>query len=252
VIPTADLADLSDDARALYKDALHDYNRQANVSGDTQMAAATELTETGYATLSISGNGATLRLDPKAKHFTAAVRTGAAEHPHLTYIEVEVLRTPNDRTGTTFAALYGAEISNRTGQGSPWPQWHARVHHATARDSDHSASILADLTIDHPVLDTINGVETVLIGTLTDIRMWPTGTDITLIDSNRKTPLDEPDMCTYGDACAAKPHPYGPFMPPERDDLDRYLGRPVRVTITPVTLVDPTGQPTARQRITRW
>lgn len=253
MIPTAAYTDLSEGAKALYRTAQEDYNPGTKVNGEQQMAAAIELTETGYATLSTSDEyGSTLHLEPKSRDFTAAVRTDAANHPHLTYIEVEVLHSATDDHGTTLACLYGAEISNKTRQGAPWPQWNARVHHATARDRDHSPSILADLTIDHPVLSSIDGIQTVLIGTLADIRAWQSGTDITLLDANRHTPIDEPVMCTYGAACAATPHPYGPYLPPERDDLDAHVGRPVRITITPISLVDAHGQHTARPRITHW
>lgn len=248
MIPTVATADLSEDAKALLRSALNDYNPSTKVDED-QMAAATELAETGYATLTISENyGATLYAEPKAKGFSVAIDDTAAADAHLTYIEVEVLRSTTDRKGAVVAALYGATIGNRTSQSAPWPQWNARVHHATARDSDHSACVLADVVIDHPVLDSVDGTQTVLIGTLTDLRIWPTGTDITLIESNRKTPLDEPDMCT---GCAT-PHPYGPYIAPERDDLDRYLNQPVRVTITPIALVDANGQKTTRERITKW
>lgn len=95
--------------------------------------------------------------------------------------------------------------------------------------------------MDHPVIESISGTATTLVGTLADAKMWPTGTDITRLDPEDGTPIDAPAMCTWGAACLKEPHAYGPFLPEQRKDLDAYLGRTVRLKITPLSLVQDNG-----------
>lgn len=242
MIPKIDLADLSAEHRRFYSRALDSNYRRADIRDDDDRLLACALAEFGYGRAYLSDNGGTFTATPYLKAFTVARRAVADKNKAAySYIEVEVLRRSTDTNGVLLAALFGATFDNKTASTAPWPTFTAQVRHDQARDSDHSLSILATLDIDHPVVESVTGHATTLVGTLTDARMWPTGTNITLIESNRGTPLDKPDMCTYGAACAKNPHPYGPYLPDERDDLDDLTGRIVRLTITPLSLVQDNG-----------
>lgn len=256
MFPSTTLDALSEHARRLYKRAANDYHRQVKSTTEIEVAALTELASAGFGTTYINREGeATFRAIVRAKGFTVAKRNidedDERRTQHYSYIEVEVLDNANDRDrGYLLASLYGATFENRGSGNSPWPVFTAQVRHESARDADHSASILATLDFDHPVLDSIRGGATTMIATLSAIRMWPTGTDITLLDTFDSTPIEEPDYCDREGACARNPHPYGPFQPEKCEDLDRFVGHPVRITITPVSLVKPNGFPKGRRTIT--
>lgn len=248
MIPKADLSDtsvFSIEARRLYGRALDSSYRRTDIRDDEDRMQAGVLADNGYGRAYFTDNGGSFTAIPYLTAFTVARRDITPDHidyAHFAYIEVEVLRSPRDQNGSLLAALWGATFRNNSGQSTPWPTFTAQVNHATARDADHSPSILAALDVDHPVIESVSGTATVLVGTLSAAKMWPTGADITRIDArDGRTPLDTPDMCTWGAACVKDPHPYGPFLPEDRDDLDAYLGRTVRLTITPLSLVQDNG-----------
>lgn len=246
MIPKFALAHLSADARRFYGRALDSSYRRAEIRDDDDRADAIALAEAGYGRAYLTDNGGSFTATAYLDAFSVAYRDIAAEETDLnyaasTYIEVEVLRRPTDSHGALLAALSGATFSNSTRQSALWPTFTAQVNHGTARDADHSPSILAALDVDRPVIESVSGTATTLLGTLADAKMWPTGTDITLLDTNDGTPIEAPAMCTWGAACQRDPHAYGPYLPEERDDLAAYLGRTVRLTITPLSLVQDNG-----------
>lgn len=242
MIPSKKLSDLSPAALDLYKRAVnHGISHSLDRSDVLAMAAATEIAEAGLGRLSVFEQSANLYPTRLAKGFTVARNEDPSDHG--LYIEIEVLRNPTARDGYLLACLYGATFTSNTSTGAPWPTWQAKVHHASARDCDHSRSILASIEIDHPVIDSHDGRSTVFIGRLAEALMWPTGTDITLIDAHSGSGTDvlaEPAMCDYG-SCADNPHPYGPYLPEHREDIDAHKGRAVRITSTPVALVHDNG-----------
>lgn len=256
MIPNIPLTDLSIAAEAMYRQGLKDFHKQVKIpSGNTDaLAVAAEVAEAGHGSLYVTERyDSTLTVAARAKGFSVVRRDTSTDGDYtngLLYVEVELLRDTTDRSGLLLACLYGATMSDRTNGRAPWPTWDAEVRHATAKDSDHTSSILATIHLDNPVLDSIDGFSTTMIGRLAEARMWPTGTDATLIDMHDGDALDEPAMCTYG-PCEANPHPWGPYLPAERDDLKGYKGRPVRITTTPLALVNENGLHIARKAVTR-
>lgn len=255
MIPTTPFSDLSDKAQAMYRQGVKDFHKQVKIpAGSTALlAAATEIAEAGHGRLYITEKyDSTLTVAARAKGFSVARRDTATDGNYaqtLLYVEVELLKNAHDQSGLLLACQYGARVATRGVTGSPWPVWNTEVRHATAKDSDHSGSILSTLTIDHPVLDSVDGFSTTMVGILSDLRMWPTDTDVTLLDMHDGDPIDEPEFCTFG-SCEANPHPWGPYLPAERDDLNAYKGRPVRITTTPLALVSENGLHIARTAVT--
>lgn len=251
MIPTKDPSDLSESARALYCKAVDDYRQTKIDNGDkAKMAAATEIAEAGLGTLHITkAYGSTLNVNRLLTAFSVARRDDARDHDGYLYMEVEVLDSPNASDGPLLAALFGATLTNKSGQGSPWPRWTAEVRHASATDSDHSGCILATLDLDNLVLNDSDGFETSFKGILSGIKMYETGTDVTLLGMHDGDPIDEPAMCTCGRG-GDTPHPYGPYLPPSRKDLSVYKGRAVKVTVTPIANVADNGLHTSRNAVT--
>ena len=248
MIPSKQTTELSDAARRFIRNS-RDAGYSNQVS-DADLPVAREIAEAHLGRLYYSNYGHSLTLVPRAKHFAVADGVSDFTMQHGLYAEVAIL-SAHARDGFLLAALKGARFDRvDRNRDLPWAQWRLVVRHPTAVDCDHSASTLADIAIDNPQPTRLDAQGSVLVGTLTGIRIYPTGTDITLMDDQSpERLLAEPKMCTYG-SCADKPHPFGPYLPPEREEFDAYLGQPVQITLRPLNSVDDHGLPLGESSIT--
>lgn len=248
MIPSKMPADLSAEARTLLRAAHRGDGFPPKITDD-QIPAAREIAEAHLGRLRLDSQyGHSLSVTRLAKNFTVA--EGPTDRGF--YVEVEVLRHADDRSGILLACLTGAKYQRQDSSRAPWQQWRLTAMHPTATDGEHDPAYLADFRIEHPTVTDLHPGETVLVGILSQVLLWPLGTDITLLDDQRpEVRLTEPEMCTM-DSCIQHrgSHPFAPYLPPERRELDVYQGRTVRITLRPQTGVDAHGLPTGTTTIT--
>lgn len=90
-----------------------------------------------------------------------------------------------------------------------------------ATDVEHDPSRSADLQVSLPHTLREDGQSKVVIGILTDVALYPAGVD-PLTASDQDT---QPGECTE----CKPPHRFAPYMPPERDETQVLIGKPVLV-----------------------
>lgn len=133
------------------------------------------------------------------------------------------------REGTLLAVIDGADLDISHTDGS-WSIGRLRAPHASATDFEHSRSMTALLEIASPTLLSMNGTRSVYAGTLIDARLYPLGVD----------PLTAHDGDTLPGECNDTgtdhvPHPFAPYLPVERAEIQALLPSVVTITLTPAT-----------------
>jgi len=138
----------------------------------------------------------------------------------VSLVSADQVHRPSARTGLLLATFVGADFTLRNTDGA-WAVWCLEVLHATATDVEHDDSKVARMIVANPVIMAAGDGMVEYAGTLTEARLYPQGTDpLTVADADTA-----PGMCDGED----EPHPFAPYLPPERDDLAALL--PSLVTI---------------------
>ena len=144
------------------------------------------------------------------------------------YIEVSVIegtRDPDRDRGALLACLPGATLEVRS-SGS-WPVWDIISRHRKATDVEHDTARIAHLQVANPVLVAMRGQRiSEFVGTLVSARLYPCG--VAAADAADDV-FDGGEMC---DSCT-KSHPFAPYLPPRRRDLEAVLPLVVRFTVEP-------------------
>lgn len=179
-------------------------------------------------------SGASLRPVLLEEGYTVAFGRG----PYL--IKVSAVSLETATSGALLAVLVGAGIEQSTR--AEVPLWDLRVRHETATDFEHDAASVAILTVANPTtpdFDPFGGSWSV-IGTLTEARTYPLGTDPVLVDADdRSVRLDSPRMCEgKGEGwdeerhqAFDEPHPFAPYIPSRTNGSGP---RMVRVDVYPI------------------
>lgn len=244
-MPKALVKDLSDDARKVHAHVARaggaTYLRYDPLEGPRFVAssqddelevtprlqsAVDEITAANLGTW--DGKYRSLRVRSLARNFTIAP-LGRGDQ----YIEVTILdhRYGCAGNGALLACLPGAALTAHVDRA--WPVWDVDSWHPTATDFEHASARIAMLRLGNPAVISTHGTRlTEYIGTLTEAQLYPTGVDPTTTtdrDTRENGPCDRCDI----------PHPFAPYLPPARDELDDLLPALVKVSVYPLSaLVD--------------
>jgi len=121
----------------------------------------------------------------------------------------------------------GADFNYRGTDGG-WAVWCLEVGHHTATDVHHERARVGVMIVANPVITESSGGVQSCVGTLTDARLYPLGTDpLTAADSSPGFPFV---VCNEED----EPHRFAMYLPPERDDLTALIPSLVTITMYPL------------------
>lgn len=129
--------------------------------------------------------------------------------------------------GQLLAVLVGADLESRDQRSGGMPEVSVRARHDTATDHEHDASSTALFVVRNPTMPVFSGYgHATFLGVLGDVRLYDLGVDpLTAADGHER--FDPSELCETCD----EPHPYAPFLPPERPEL---AGRLVKVELLPL------------------
>lgn len=206
---------LSDDAQSLYRAAADAYGAY-KVTVDEHRDAAEELAAANLARVHWNGpdwkpGEGTLSIVRLHRAYFVAAGRGP--------LTVEV-RVGRDDRPALLGFLTG--VSMHRFDRDPH-KWRVVTRHPTMTDAEHAATILADLTVDLVTFADVDGWgRTHLRGVLTELRAWPLGGSLG----------DDLEWCTYCAEHGNGAHPIGPYLPPERADLDGLHGSIVTLVLS--------------------
>lgn len=199
-------------------------------SSDPSVAeAGAVLAEAGLGHVSSVGDRHCLTTIGLHPAFTVA-RSGGRRQPWRCYVE---LLLPAPRGPLLLACLDGAQLTARAHlQDLPWDTWTVTVYDDSATDAEHDPVHLADFEIAALSVRSISGATSVYAGFLTSARAWPNDVD----------PFSLEDFGACSAISCPAPHPFGPYLAPERDDLCAVVGQPVLVSVSPQSATDDRGR----------
>jgi len=143
----------------------------------------------------------------------------------VSVISADQVHRPSAHSGLLLATFVGADFNLRNTDGA-WAVWCLEVLHATATDVEHDDAKVARMIVANPVImATVDGMVE-YAGTLTDARLYPPGTD----------PLTVADVDTTPGVCDEEdePHPFAPYLPPQRGDVAALVPSLVTVETYPL------------------
>lgn len=214
--PTANVAQLSDDARAMlsainrvgFVKLDHDVfePRASRLRSDPDFAITdrmrSSLEELDRHRLAHWRHGS---LQPTAvpvsKHYTYARGAGSL------LIQVSLLG-PNGHRNRLLATLVGGEIESRS-EHEQLTNYTLRTRHPNATDFEHDSSSTAVLDVLNPSTPTFFGSHMRFVGTLHKAALYPLGFDPLRALDRRG---DHYGACRSDDC--REPHPFAPYMPP--------------------------------------
>lgn len=131
----------------------------------------------------------------------------------------------SDMSEPRLMTLRGATIrtGETTRQGMPY--WRVSLKHSTARDFEHDPAYLADFELLNPFTTSLEMGTTRVIGTLSEPRFYPFGTNLV---------NDESEKCTR----CEEEHAIVEYMPPLVSRQNALSGQVVSLVITDARLMD--------------
>lgn len=233
-------SELSDHALAIYEKALRKQRtlQQGEIATPEDVAAAKEIAAAGlgsYRFFEYNGSHALWVTELASDFFTAG------EPSEAEGLRVEVFVSPPSRRylrddGLMLACMDGAEIYRMDARGdAPWRPWRVVCRHATATDFEHDGVILGEIEVDDLTPELLGPVSS-YFARIVSVRGWPFGSDPFAYEGDR----DYAPGSSCDGECGLAPHPFGPYVPPERQELEKYAGWTARIVATPCGLPAPT------------
>lgn len=135
--------------------------------------------------------------------------------------------------GKKLCVLNGAGYQVRRDERTGIPEWwfFTRLEGVTDFEHDTSKFALLCVTLAHVIRD-YNGCREI-VGMISDARFYPNGVDpLEQSDGDTQAGWCDPVKSGYSPDSGHEPHRFAPYLPPERPETEKLVGRVVHVELS--------------------